>query len=375
MKKHQFLNLKNANAPYIDEIEETVSRVLHSGRYLLGDETAQLEAAIAQLCHTQHCVAVSNGLDALRLIIMAYKELGLMRDGDEIIVPANTYIASVLAISQCGLVPRLIDADATTLNLDTSLIEEAINARTRAIMPVHLYGTPCCDATLLELARTYDLLLIEDNAQAIGARSAVAGLWGSFSTGGLGHAAATSFYPTKNLGAMGDAGAVTTNDKALADAVRALANYGADRRYHNIYQGVNCRIDEIQAAILRVKLRHLDDETIRRQAVAQAYSQHISNPAVTTPASFEGMRQVWHQYPIMVSARDEFREYLKMNGVETDIHYAVPPHMQPCYTGIEHGALPVTESIAAHEVSLPIGAPITANDAATIAQIINGFIY
>ena len=375
MKKHQFLNLKNANAPYIDEIEEAVSRVLHSGRYLLGDETAQLEAAIAQLCHTQHCVAVSNGLDALRLIIMAYKELGLMRDGDEIIVPANTYIASVLAISQCALVPRLVDADATTLNLNTALIEEAINARTRAIMPVHLYGTPCCDATLIHLARTYGLLLIEDNAQAINATSAVAGLWGTYATGGLGHAAATSFYPTKNLGAMGDAGAVTTNHRELADAVRALANYGADRRYHNIYQGVNCRIDEIQAAILRVKLRHLHEETARRRAVAQAYRANICNPAVTTPAAFEGMRQVWHQYPIMTTARQELREYLKINGVETDIHYAVPPHLQPCYTGIEHGALPVTERIANHEVSLPIGAPITANDAATISQIINGFIY
>ncbi|MGN0213615.1 MAG: DegT/DnrJ/EryC1/StrS family aminotransferase [Muribaculaceae bacterium] len=374
MKKYQFLNLKNANAPLIDEIEEAVCRVLQSGRYLHGDETARLESDIAQLCETRHCVAVSNGLDALRLIIMAYKEMGVMQDGDEIIVPANTYIASVLAISQCGLIPRFVDANTSTLNLDTNLIEETINARTRAIMPVHLYGTPCCDETLIGLAKTYDLILIEDNAQAINAKSAVTGLWGTFSTGGLGNASAISFYPTKNLGAMGDAGAVTTNDETLANAVRALANYGADRRYHNIYKGVNCRIDEIQAAILRVKLRHLDEETNRRQAVADAYTKNINNPAITTPTSFSNMRQVWHQYPIMVTARDEFREYLKMNGVDTDIHYAVPPHLQPCYKELANSTLPVTEHIANHEVSLPIGAPITVNDATIIAQIINGFI-
>lgn len=374
MKKYQFLNLKNANAPLIGEIEDAVCRVLHSGRYLHGDETARLESSIAQVCQTSHCVAVSNGLDALRLIIMAYKEMGLMRDGDEIILPANTYIASVLAISQCGLVPRLVDANVTTLNLDTSLIEEAINARTRAIMPVHLYGTPCCDETLIELAKTYDLLIIEDNAQAINAKAAVAGLWGTHKTGGLGHAAAISFYPTKNLGAFGDAGAVTTNNETLANTVRALANYGADYRYHNIYKGVNCRIDEIQAAVLRVKLQHLDDETNRRRAIAEAYSAHINNPAVTTPTSFDNMHQVWHQYPIMVTARDEFREYLKMNGVDTDIHYAVPPHLQPCYKEFAQCQFPVTESIANHEVSLPIGAPLTVNDAITIAQIINGFI-
>ena len=373
MKKHQFLNLKNANAPYIDEIEEAVSRVLHSGRYLLGDETAQLEAAIAQLCHTQHCVAVSNGLDALRLIIMAYKELGLMRDGDEIIVPANTYIASVLAITRNGLLPRFIDADAHTLNLDTSKIEEVINARTRGIMPVHLYGTPCWDSTLKQLAESYDLVIIEDNAQAIGAKAQCSGIHGSIATGGLGHAAGLSFYPTKNLGALGDAGAVTTHNPDIAQKVRALANYGSDRRYHNIFTGYNCRIDEIQAAALRVKLRYLDKETKRRREVAETYNREITNPIISKPAIFADMQQVWHQYTICLDERDEFREYLRISGIDTDVHYATPPYLQPCYTEYKHLDMPVTASLSRRIVSLPIGAPISTADATTIARIINGF--
>ncbi|MGM9803011.1 MAG: DegT/DnrJ/EryC1/StrS family aminotransferase [Muribaculaceae bacterium] len=355
------------------DIKDAVCRVIDSGRYLNGQETAALEQEIAQLCHTKHCVAVSNGLDALRLIIRAYKEMGKLTDGDEIIVPANTYIASVLAITDNNLIPRFVDANETTLNLDSRLVEQVINARTRAIMPVHLYGTPCWDNQLKLLAQTYGLLIIEDNAQAIGAMAHCAGLNGTTVTGGLGDAAALSFYPTKNLGAMGDAGAVTTNNEQLAKAVKALANYGSDTRYHNIYCGLNCRIDEIQAAILRTKLTHLAAETARRQRIAATYNQHITNPLVTKPTIFSNMRQVWHQYAILTPSRDEFREYLKINGIETDIHYAVPPHKQPCYRQYAHLQMPVTEQIARQEVSLPIGYPISENDAEFIAQIINGF--
>lgn len=373
MKKYPFLNLKHSNAPYIDELKDAVCKAIDSGRYLHGEETAKFEWELATLCGTDYCVGVSNGLDALRLIIRAYKELGKFADGDEIIVPANTYVASVLAITDNNLIPRFVDADDITLNLNTSKIEEVINMHTRAIMPVHLYGTPCWDNTLNELACTYDLTIIEDNAQAINAKAQCSGLSGQCTTGGLGHAAAHSFYPTKNLGALGDAGAVTTSDKELADAVRALANYGSDTRYHNIYKGLNCRIDEIQAAVLRVKLKYLDHETKRREQIAKAYDSHITNELIIKPNIFPNMRQVWHQYPIRIAAREEFREYLKINGIDTDIHYAVPPFEQPCYKEYSDIDMPVAKSIARTEVSLPIAEPFSEHDAAIISQIINGF--
>jgi dTDP-4-amino-4,6-dideoxygalactose transaminase len=309
----------------------------------------------------------------LRLILRAYKEMGNMRDGDEVIVPANTYVASVLAVSDNGLVPVLCDISEDTMNLDTSLLEPLITSRTRAIMPVHLYGTPCWDNTLVQIAREHDLLIIEDNAQAIGARSSIAGLNGTFITGGLGDAAGISFYPTKNLGALGDGGAVVTNDDKLAATVRALANYGSDRRYHNIYKGLNCRLDEIQAAMLRVKLRYLDQENKTRAAVARAYCQAISNPRVKVPVIFEDMVQIWHQYVIRVESRDNFRAYLSDNGVGADIHYATPAHKQPCYANLKHGALPVTDRLADEVVSLPIAHPITPDDARAIAQVINSY--
>ena len=373
MKRYPFLNLKLANASYAEEIKEAVCRVIDSGRYLCGDETTALESEIAQLCQVEYCVAVSNGLDALSLIIRAYKEEGIFADGDEIIVPANTYIASVLAITRNGLLPRFIDADAHTLNLDTSKIEEVINARTRGIMPVHLYGTPCWDSTLKQLAESYDLVIIEDNAQAIGAKAQYSGIHGSIATGGLGHAAGLSFYPTKNLGALGDAGAVTTHNPDIAQKVRALANYGSDRRYHNIFTGYNCRIDEIQAAALRVKLRYLDKETKRRREVAETYNREITNPIIRKPVIFADMQQVWHQYTICLDERDEFREYLRISGIDTDVHYATPPYLQPCYAEYSHLDMPVTASLARRIVSLPIGAPVSTADASTIARIINGF--
>ena len=373
MKQYPFLDLALANAPYMDELKAAACDVIEGGRYLRGEQTQLLEQEIAELCQVKHCIGVSNGLDALKLILRAYKELGRLRDGDEVIVPANTYVATVLAVSDNGLVPVLCEPREDTLNMDSSLIEGLITDRTRAIMPVHLYGTPCWDAGLMQVARDHDLLIIEDNAQAIGAASDVAGLHGTFVTGGLGDAAGNSFYPTKNLGALGDVGAVTTSDDALADAVRALANYGSDRRYHNIYLGYNCRVDEIQAAMLRVKLRYLERENDERAAIARVYDECISNPRVKTPVIFEGMRQIWHQYVVRVEGRDDFRAYLTANGVGSDIHYATPPHRQPCYKDLAHLSFPITERLADEVVSLAIAPPLTTDDARAIADIINRF--
>ena len=373
MKQYPFLDLALANGPYMDELKAAACEVIERGRYLHSTQTEQFEEEIAALCEARHCVSVSNGLDALRLILRAYKEMGIMRDGDEVIVPANTYVASVLAISDNGLVPVLCDPREDTMNLDSSLLESLITPRTRAIMPVHLYGTPCWDTALMQAARNHGLRIIEDNAQAIGAKSNIAGLNGTFITGGLGDAAGISFYPTKNLGALGDGGAVVTNDDALATTVRALANYGSDRRYHNIYPGYNCRLDEIQAAMLRVKLRYLEKENETRAAVARAYHDAIDNPRVKAPVIFEELKQIWHQFVVRVENRDAFRAHLADNGVGTDIHYATPPHRQPCYHQLAHGPLPVTERLAGEVVSLPIAHPITPDDARAIASIINRF--
>lgn len=373
MRQYPFLDLALSNAPYMEELKAAACEVIERGRYLHSTQTELLEQEIAAVCQAKCCISVSNGLDALRLIMRAYKELGLLHDGDEVIVPANTYVASVLAVSDNGLVPVMCDPDEVTMNLDSRLLEALITPRTRALMPVHLYGTPCWDEELMNVARKHDLLIIEDNAQAIGARSAVPGMHGTCVTGGLGHVAGISFYPTKNLGALGDGGAVVTNDDTLAATVRALANYGSDRRYHNIYKGLNCRLDEIQAAMLRVKLRHLDEENNSRNQVAKAYKAHITNPLVKTPAALEGTRQIWHQYVVRVDDRDRFRSYLKEHGVGTDVHYATPAHMQPCYSDLQHGPLPVTERLAAEVVSLPIAHPITPDDARAIAEIINDY--
>lgn len=371
--KYQFLDLAQANEPYMEQLQEAACNVIKSGRYLHGEQTALLEQEIAGLCEAKYCIAVSNGLDALRLILRAYKELGILHADDHVIVPANTYIASVLAISDNGMTPCLCDARHDTMNMDSSLLENILTPAVKAIMPVHLYGTPCWDEQLMDIAKRYDLKVIEDNAQAIGAKASTPGFNGTFTTGGLGHASAISFYPTKNLGALGDAGAVVTNDEQLAKTVRALANYGSDYRYHNIYLGLNCRIDEIQAAMLRVKLRYLNVENMRRTLAVEAYNKYITNPLVRKPDIFDDMLQIWHQYVIRVKKRDSMRAYLEKNGVMTDIHYATPPHRQPCYRRFQSYRLPVTNEIADQAISLPIGHPITANDAQEIAQIINGF--
>lgn len=373
MKHYPFLNLALSNEPMMEELKEAACRVIESGRYINGEQCRLFEQEVAQLCQVKHCVVVSNGLDALRLIIRAYKELGVLHNDEKIIVPANTYVASVLAVSDNGLNATLCDIRNDTMNLDSHGIESLLSPSVRAIMPVHLYGTPCWDERLMNMARHYNLTIIEDNAQAIGAKTNIPGLNGTYMTGGLGHAAAVSFYPTKNLGALGDAGAVLTNDEKLANTVRAIANYGSDYRYHNIYLGLNCRMDEIQAAMLRVSLKHLPAEIERRNAVAKAYHEHITNKLVTTPQIFEETTQVWHQYVVRVKTRDHFRDYLKQNGVDTDIHYATPPHLQPCYRQFKSYKLPKTTALANEVVSMPIAHPITVQDAAEIAQIINDY--
>lgn len=372
--RYPFLDLKAVNDRYMDEMAEAVQRVIRSGRYIGGEEVEAFENRLAEMVGTKYAIGVSNGLDALRLILRAYVLTGHMKHGDEVLVPANTYIASVLAISDAGLKPVLVDIDETTMNIDTSLLEQAITERTRGIMTVHLYGRVAWDTVMAETARKHGLKVIEDCAQAIGARASTPGLNGGVHAGALGDAGAFSFYPTKNVGALGDAGAVTTDDEQIAKTVRALANYGSDRRYHNIYCGYNCRLDPIQAAMLNVKLPHTQEENADRFARALAYHRTIKHPSIVTPMmSKEVTDNVWHQYVIRVrnGGRERLRERLAEAGVGTDIHYATPPHLQPCYEDLRHMPLPVTETLAKEIVSLPIGSGTSVKDAAEIGEIIN----
>lgn len=373
--KYPFLDLRHANEPYMDELMAAAERVIKSGRYIGGKEIDAVEDDLAQLTSTKYAIGVSNGLDALKLIMRAYVEMGVFERGDEIIVPANTYIASLLAISDAGLVPVPVDVDIRSMNIDSRAAEEAVSPSTKGIMTVHLYGRMAWDTDLMDMAGRHNLKIIEDCAQAIGGRATVAGINGTVEAGGLGDAAAFSFYPTKNIGALGDAGAVTTNDRVLADTVRALANYGSDRRYHNIYRGYNCRMDPLQGAMLAVKLRHTADENADRFARALAYHRTIRKDGVVTPEMSNAVTDnVWHQYVIRVldGHRDQMRERLLDAGVETDIHYPTPPHLQPCYAGsLRHGPLPVTEQLSGEILSLPIGPGTSVKDAAEIAEILN----
>lgn len=368
-----FLHLSDVNAPYRDEMAEAMLRVLDSGYYIGGPELERFEQMLAAACDAPYAVGCTNGLDALRLIFRAYKELGMLKDGDEVIVPANTYVASILAVTDNNLTPVFVEPDNRTLNLDTSLIDRHITPRTRAILTVHLYGRTCWDATLADVARRHNLIVVEDNAQAIGARSNAPGLFGTHVTGGLGHAGAFSFYPTKNIGALGDGGAVVTHDAELAKAIRALRNYGSDRQYHNIYKGLNCRLDPMKAAVLAVKLPHTDAENALRRERAALYNQLITNPLVEKPLWTEDNGCVWHQYVVRVADRDAFRKYLADNGVETAIHYAVPPHLQPCYREYAGLSLPVTCAIADSVVSLPITRTTPIDDIPAICDIINSW--
>ena len=366
--RYKFLDLGIVNAPYTDAIAEATARVVRSGRYIGGSEVETFEHMLAAVAGTDCAVGVSSGLDALRLILRAYIEMGVMAPGDEVIVPANTYIASILAITENGLRPVLVEPSLDTLNLDTALVEKAVTSRTRAVMPVHLYGRVCYDDTLADVARRHGLKIIEDNAQAIGARYA-----DGRHAGALGDAAGFSFYPTKNIGAMGDAGAVTTDDVRLADTVRALANYGSDRQYHNIYKGLNCRFDPIQAAALKVKLPYLEAENGHRSRVAAVYEAAIDNPAVVKPLYSDAGDMVWHQDVLRVADRDDFRAYMAANGVETAMHYPVAPHRQPCMAEYAHLHLPIAELIAREVVSLPVSSCTSEADAADISSIINRY--
>lgn len=368
--RYPFLDLRTINLGYSEEIRSAFSRFLDSGRYIGGQEVESFEKELAMLAGTRYAVGVSNGLDALRLIFRGYIELGRLNPGDAVLVPANTYIASVLAVSDAGLKPVFVDADIETMNMDTSLIEEAMTSDVKAILTVHLYGRPCFDSRMKTIASEYGLLIVEDNAQAIGATASVASENGNFRTGGLGDAAAFSFYPTKNIGALGDAGAVTTGDVRLAEAVRTLANYGSDRRYHNRYKGFNCRLDPVQAAILRIKLRDLENICRRRRWIADIYNKTIDSRYVACPMPDPGC--VWHQYVVRTRYRDELQNYLADNGVGTDIHYPTPPHHQPCYAEFSALELPVATRLSETVLSLPIGC-VSEHDAEDISRIINGF--
>jgi degT/dnrJ/eryC1/strS aminotransferase len=374
--KYPFLDLATVNAPYFEAMTKAASRVIESGRYIGGAEVEAFEREMGALCMMPYAVGVSNGLDALRLILEGYKALGRLKEGDGVIVPANTYVASVLAVTQAGLTPVLVDPDEVTMNLSAKGIEEGLGERTRAVMPVHLYGRVAWNEEMADAAKRHNLIVIEDAAQSIGARSAVKGLHGSYMAGGLGDAAAMSFYPTKNVGAIGDAGCVMTHDSELADTVKALANYGSDRRYHNIYCGFNCRLDPIQAAMTRVKLADVSRANARRFARAVAYDRHITHPLIRKPLIGPTVTDcVWHQYVIRVAdgRRDDLQSYLASQGVGTDIHYAVPPHLQPCYKDLKHRPLPVTEQMAGEILSLPISDCTTEKEARQIANIINRF--
>ena len=371
--RYPILDLGAVNAPLMPEIRRAVDRVLASGRFVGGPEVQAFEEELAAATGTPFAVGVSNGLDALRLIFKAYIELGRLAPGDAVIVPANTYVASVLAVSDAGLRPVLIEPDRATMNLDTSRLAAACTPDVKAILTVHLYGRACYDEALRTVAAERNLIVVEDNAQAIGADAPIVGPLGSTHTGSLGDAAAFSFYPTKNVGALGDAGAVTTADAELRDAVRALANYGSLERYNNIYKGYNCRLDPVQAAVLRVKLAALQQITERRRTNAAAYHAAIVNPAVTKPLMDSPGRAVWHQYVVRVADRGAFRACLADHGVGTDVHYAVPPHRQPCYSELSGLHLPVTQSIADAVVSLPVSEALDPADIAAIASIINDY--
>lgn len=374
-KRFKFIDLAAMSSPELtDRMVRAAEGVIRSGWFLHGRHTDDFERCIAELCDVSSCVAVSNGLDAIRLIFRAYLEMGRLGKGDRILVPGNTFIASVLPLSDLGLVPVMIDPSEADFNLSLGDALKAVEAddSIKAILLVHLYGTASWESRAAERLRDRGVLIIEDMAQAIGAEASEPGLRGSRKAGSLGDAAAISFYPTKNLGALGDGGAVLTSDGKLAETVRILANYGSDRRYHHIMQGYNCRMDEIQAAMMLEKLPHLGDVARARDAVARAYCRSIENPLVTAPRIFDDRRQVWHQFVVRTPYRDELKDFLAREGVETDIHYPVPPHLQPCYEGhlISAGSLALTERLASEVLSLPI-VNTTPFDAEEIAAVIN----
>jgi dTDP-4-amino-4,6-dideoxygalactose transaminase len=367
----KFLDLKGINDSFEPQLSNSVKRVLDSGWYLLGNEAKSFEQEYGSFIGTKHCIGVANGLDALRLIFKAYIEMGVMNEGDEIIVPANTYIASMLAITDNRLIPVLIEPDIKTYNIDPFKIEDKVTKHTKAIMIVHLYGQNAMHSEIQRLVKKYNLKLIEDNAQAQGC------LYQEKRTGSFGDAAGNSFYPGKNLGALGDAGAITTNDDDLAEVVRAIANYGSKTKYENLYKGLNSRLDEIQAAILRVKLARLEADNQRRREVAQYYISNIKNQSIILPTTLSTQpassnhEHVWHIFIIRTDHRDNLQRYLNESGIQTMIHYPIPPHKQKAYKEWGKLYLPITEQIHREVLSLPMSPIMKAEELSHIVKIIN----
>ena len=363
----KFLDLQKINAQYEIELKEAANRVIDSGWYLMGKELKSFEQNYAEFCGVQHCLGVANGLDALRLIFKAYIEMGVMKKGDEVIVPANTYVASILAITDNNLIPVFVEPNEQTYNLDSFLIEQVITPKTKAILTVHLYGQNSIDVKMLDLCKKYNLKLIEDGAQSHGAK------WNEKVSGGIGDAAGHSFYPGKNLGALGDAGAVTTNDAALANVISALRNYGSHEKYKNKYQGLNSRLDEIQAAFLNVKLKYIQKDIDGRRRVANYYLENIKNPNITLPKFLGQDGHVWHLFVVRVKKREELQKHLSENGVQTLIHYPIPPHKQEAYKEFKKLSFPVTECIHNEIVSLPLSGLMAIEEVEKVADITNNY--
>ena len=367
-----FLDLKSINAQYREELINACTRVIDSGWYINGNELEQFESDFANYCGTQYAIGVANGLDALTLTLRAWKELGRLKDGDEVIVPSNTYIASILAITANNLTPILVEPNINSYNLDPDLIEAAITPRTKAILPVHLYGQLADMPSIMAIANKHNLLVLEDSAQAHGAEinGKKAGNWGD--------ASGFSFYPGKNLGALGDAGIVTTNDKSLAEMIRAIRNYGSHIKYKNLTPGVNSRLDEIQAAMLSVKLPYLDQEIKHRREIAKLYLEGIDNPYIQLPLSKEVDatrydQHVWHIFAIRSTKRDQLQQYLADHGIQTLIHYPIPPHKQEAYKEWNHLNFPIAEKIHSEILSLPMGPTLSIEDAKKVIHLLNTY--
>lgn len=361
----KFLDLKKINDSFQPELDEAIHRVVHSGWYVKGEEVEQFEKEFAAYIGTRHAVGVGNGLDALRLIFRGYMELGRLKEGDEVIVPANTFIASILAVTDCGLKPVLVEPDLNTYNIDPEQIPNHLTERTKAILLVHLYGRNAMTPEIAELVKRHGLLLIEDNAQAAGCT------YGSLRTGAIGDAAGHSFYPTKNLGALGDGGAVTTNDDALALMVRKLGNYGSTRKHEHEVHGINSRLDELQAAVLRIKLKRLDRDNVARCKAAQRYIDSLANTGITLPAMVDD--HVWHLFVIRTPRRDELQRHLSEESIETLVHYPTPPHRQPAFPAWHALSLPVTERIHREVLSLPMSPVMTDDEVSDVCAAISAF--
>ncbi len=362
-----FLSLQDINAQYADELKEATNRVIDSGWYLLGNELKEFEKNFAKYCGAKHCIGMANGLDALRVILRAYIEMGQLSEGDEVIVPANTYIASVLAISDNRLNPVFVEPDPQTFNLDATKIEAAITPKTKAILLVHLYGQNAYNNQIADVCKKHNLKIVEDCAQAHGA------YFEDKKAGNLGHASGFSFYPGKNLGALGDGGAITTNDDELAKCVRSLGNYGSEEKYKNQYKGFNSRLDEIQAAILSVKLKYLDNEIEHRRKVANYYLENIKNEKIILPKVLTKDSHVWHLFVIRHPEREKLQEYLTQNNIQTLIHYPIPPHKQKAYSEYNHLSLKVTEKIHQEVLSLPISPVMKDEDMKEVVEVINSY--